>query len=224
MVKEEKSFLRELFHEIENAANAIKGLGQLLEQENGKEEREELTKVIIDEAKSIMENIECYATLTFPSSLRITLVKTDEILKKVGLLSKKEMDEGNIVLNYRLEKKSPLIEGDKERLKVAFRNLILNAIQSMPQGGTLTLSTRNIIFSSAPFFEIAFSDTGIGITEKNLSRIFDPFFTTKEGRAGLGLSIVKNIVEAHHGKIYVERKKQGTTFKITLPLRQKRLK
>jgi signal transduction histidine kinase len=113
------------------------------------------------------------------------------------------------------------INGDLELLKQVFLNLILNAIQAMPAGGKLNISTRKISVNQGTHLaEIRFSDTGCGIPQKNLARVFDPFFTTKKKGTGLGLTIVHNIAEMHAGSIDVtSAEADDTQFIVTLPLR-----
>jgi signal transduction histidine kinase len=115
------------------------------------------------------------------------------------------------------------MEGDPEMIKQVFLNIILNAQQAMPDGGTLNielLTSLNGIMSSEPsVIEIIFQDSGPGIPEENLSRIFDPFFSTKESGSGLGLAIVHNIVSQHNGSIDVENSPQGgAVFNLNFPL------
>jgi signal transduction histidine kinase len=112
----------------------------------------------------------------------------------------------------------PLMLIDEVQLQRVFTNMVVNAVQAMPNGGKLTVQTSR----DHNFAEIAFSDTGIGISEENLRRIFTPFFSTKTSGVGLGLSICKQIVEGHGGRITVRSKKgNGSTFTIKLPIHTK---
>ena len=109
------------------------------------------------------------------------------------------------------------MNADFGQLRQAFMNILLNACDAMPSGGTLTLTVH--FFAGSRDVEIAVADTGAGIAPEALSRIFDPFFTTKEKGTGLGLSVVYGIVEKHGGSMQVEsRVGQGTTMTIRLPL------
>jgi signal transduction histidine kinase len=114
------------------------------------------------------------------------------------------------------------INGDVELIKQVCLNIILNAIQSMPGGGVLNISTAQRPMTNAgrsALAEIRISDNGVGIDPDHVSRIFDPFFTTKERGTGLGLSIVHSIVEMHGGIIDVSSTPgDGTMFAIGLPL------
>ena len=120
----------------------------------------------------------------------------------------------------------PTIIGDDNQLQQVFINIIVNAVHAMSQGGTLIISTRlekPTVFSSNPngFICITFSDTGCGISDKNIQKIFDPFFTTKDVNkgTGLGLTVSHRIIEDHNGSIEVESKvNKGTRFVVRLPI------
>jgi len=113
----------------------------------------------------------------------------------------------------------PRISGNTSQLQQVFTNLILNAIQVMPDGGRLTVLDK--LSEDKRSLEISFADTGEGISKENLSKIFEPFFTTKKvGQGtGLGLSVSYGIVKEHGGDIQVESTVgKGTTFTVILPL------
>jgi two-component system NtrC family sensor kinase len=113
----------------------------------------------------------------------------------------------------------PEIEGDEGQLRQVFTNLILNAIQAMPAGGTLTVATAGDGDSGNCLISI--SDTGVGIPSDSLTQVFNPFFTTKTAGTGLGLSVSYGIVREHGGGIRVTSATgAGTTFSVTLPMRQ----
>jgi two-component system, NtrC family, nitrogen regulation sensor histidine kinase NtrY len=122
-----------------------------------------------------------------------------------------------IAAEYSLTEPLPEIDADPVLLHRAFQNLVLNALDAMPAGGTLTLRTSER--SGHVLIEI--SDTGKGLTPEECSRLFTPYYTTKHQGTGLGLAIVQSIVSDHHGSISVSSEEgQGTTFRIELPLRQ----
>ena len=131
-------------------------------------------------------------------------------------LASMEIPAGIQVIRTRAQK-LPHIWVDGQQLQQAFRNLIANAYQAMPEGGTLYITTAR----EGKYLEITFQDTGMGIPPAHLEHIFEPLFTTKERGAGLGLglSIVRRIVEQHQGTIEVESLVgQGTTFTVCLPI------
>jgi signal transduction histidine kinase len=115
-----------------------------------------------------------------------------------------------------LDPRNPRIAGDRFQIEQLFLNLVLNALQAMPDGGTLTLRTRR----QGAWEIVEVGDTGTGIPEAIRERIFDPFFTTRDvGRGtGLGLSVSYNIAAAHGGGIEVETAEdEGSTFRVLLP-------
>jgi signal transduction histidine kinase len=110
----------------------------------------------------------------------------------------------------------PEITADPMQLKQVFMNLLLNAVDAMPEGGRLVLKTA--YDQTARAIKIALSDTGKGIDAAALDKIFQPFFTTKSKGTGLGLAISKRLIEDHGGKIGIESVKgAGSTFRINLP-------
>lgn len=112
-------------------------------------------------------------------------------------------------------KELPHIWADGQQLQQVFRNLIVNAYQAMPEGGTLYITTAR----EGKYVEVSFRDTGVGIPPAYLERLFEPLFTTKERGTGLGLVISRGIVERHQGTIEVESLVgQGTTFTVRLPI------
>ena len=120
----------------------------------------------------------------------------------------------SIVVQQALDPDLEHVTGDAEKLQQVFVNLVSNAVQAMPEGGTLTIRTR-----SEPFVALVrVTDTGVGIPEENLARLFEPFFTTRENGIGLGLSVTRSIVDGHSGSIEVNSTVgAGTTFTVRLP-------
>ncbi|NIV44450.1 hypothetical protein GWN49_06180, partial [Candidatus Bathyarchaeota archaeon] len=151
--------------------------------------------------------------LTYSGEIRLELLET--VLK---LVIEDALSSVRIPRNVRIfnlaEDEHP-VKADVEKMTRVFVNIIRNALDSMPGGGTLTIVSKK----TSDSITIAFSDTGAGMPKDVLERIWVPFFTTKAKGMGLGLPICKRIVEAHHGKILVESKvREGTTFTIKLPI------
>ena len=109
----------------------------------------------------------------------------------------------------------PRVQGDLEQLQQVFLNLLINAVQAMDHGGTITITT---VFDPPEWVRVELADTGRGIPQALLGRIFDPFFSTRERGTGLGLSIAHRHVAAHRGRLTVESQEGvGTRFTIFLP-------
>ncbi|HEY4675029.1 MAG TPA: ATP-binding protein, partial [Candidatus Bathyarchaeia archaeon] len=131
----------------------------------------------------------------------LLLVKVPESIKVIGA-----------------SQNEPRIMVDLEKIKRVFINIIKNAIDAMPQGGTLTITSRE----SDGKLEVTFADTGVGIPKEVFEKLWTPFVTTKAKGMGLGLPICKRIVEAHGGEISVKSMiGKGTTFTITVPTKPK---
>jgi two-component system NtrC family sensor kinase len=119
----------------------------------------------------------------------------------------------------------PPVIGDPDQLQQAFLNLMLNAIQAMPEGGTLRLSALSKKISKEgleeaqrQYMEVCVADTGVGIEREAIQNIFNPFFTTKDTGTGLGLMVTQGIIQDHEGWIDVESEvRKGSVFKVYLP-------
>jgi signal transduction histidine kinase len=146
-------------------------------------------------------------------SAKRPLQKTSQNINEIILASlAKSIVQKNINIEMHFAKEATATV-DKRQLERVFLNLIKNAMQAMPNGGKLTLTTKE----TKDFVEIVFSDTGVGISEENMSKLFAPLFTTKAKGIGMGLAICKKIVEEHEGTISVKSKVgEGTSFTIKL--------
>ncbi|MFY9843817.1 MAG: sensor histidine kinase [Terriglobales bacterium] len=123
-------------------------------------------------------------------------------------------EKNPISVRTELEEALPEISADPDLLHRALQNLVLNAIDVMPQGGELSIRTRD----RGEWIEISVSDTGSGLTAEECGRLFTPYYTTKQHGTGLGLAIAQSVVSDHGGKISVEStKEKGSTFRIELP-------
>jgi two-component system NtrC family sensor kinase len=153
------------------------------------------------------------------SELKIQNLDVNSVLKKTIALLEHQMTLQEIKLTKNF-KPLPEILADSSQLQQVFLNIILNAVQVMPDGGEITVSTAE---GKDGFIEVRIADTGCGIPRENLPKLFDPFFTTKKGGKGigLGLSVVYGIINRHRGKIEVESEVgKGSTFVIKLPRRR----
>jgi len=174
------------------------------------------------------------ASLNAPT---FTPLRLESIIDRTLLLLADQIQEKRARLHVRHGFDQPLIQGDEVMLQQAFHNIILNALESMDEGTTLTIQTcwgfrspscakKECIGSSASGsgsgIVVAIKDSGCGIDPASLVRIFNPFYTTKSNRKGLGLSISHRIMEQHFGNIYVEsRPGAGSTFLVCLPTAQR---
>jgi signal transduction histidine kinase len=209
-------------HEIRNPLGSIELFASLARKETTDRKNQERLMQIISSVKSMdnrISNLLLFARRPNPAMRSLRLHR---ILDDVLHFTRQVTERDGIVLRERFSARDPLVRGDAEMLKQVFLNIILNALQSMPEGGRLTIATAQ---RETATVEISFSDTGAGIPEENLRRIFDPLFSTRERGAGLGLAIVHNLVDLHGGAIEVESGAGGTVFTVSLPtLRRRRSK
>jgi signal transduction histidine kinase len=124
-----------------------------------------------------------------------------------------------VTFQVELEPGLPAVPMDRRLIRQALVNVVVNAIQAMPRGGVVKVRARRELYSGRPHLRIDISDQGMGIPAELLHRVFEPFFTTKAQGTGLGLAVVKRILEEHRGEITVESTSdRGTTFTLRFPL------
>jgi two-component system sensor histidine kinase AtoS len=207
-----------LAHEIKNPLSAIKTFVQLLPQKIGNPSFMEKFNITVPrEIDRINHLVEDLLELTRKRVRPLADLKVDALIHQVIDLHGEEFKKRQIALQDHLNQTIQHIHGDAETLYRAFSNLIINAIQAMPNGGTLSISSK--LDSSSSSVEIIFKDTGIGMDELTAKNIFNPFFTTKDKGVGLGLALTRKIIEDHRGTIeVVSEKGTGTTFTVLLPV------
>jgi signal transduction histidine kinase len=143
------------------------------------------------------------------------------LLRRCLALLEHELTTRRIACDLKVDGGLPVPLADPHQLEQVFLNVLMNAVEAMPEGGTLTISAGVRRREGGPFVEVRVADTGVGIPAEHLPRIFDPFFTTKEvGRGtGLGLSVSYGIVRSHGGFIDVESAVgKGTAVAVALPV------
>lgn len=209
-------------HEVRNPLNGVEGFAHILEREL-EGENLKLVKHIIRGTKSINRIVTDLLLLARPIRLNLQNHKLSNIIDKTLVFISQELnkkDNQSIQIKKSYSCSNDTIQCDPERLQQAFLNIILNAIQSMPAGGQITVFTRKSVINNKPGIQIGFTDTGNGISDDTVKKVFEPFFTTKSDGTGLGLAIVRNIIELHGGKIIINgnhKNKKGTMFLINMP-------
>ena len=212
----------EIAHEIRNPLTVIKLLfGSLGLQYDEVDPRNKDTQIITEKINQLEEIVS--KVLSFgkaPEDLH-TVWSIDELIQDTLLLVRLKMQQHRIVLNHKKTNAPIMVNASKGQLQQVFLNLIINAAEAMPDGGTLTIYS---IVEESPDEErlaVYFTDTGSGIPENIQEKIFESFLTDKPEGTGLGLSIVKRIMRTHHGDISVANSSSlGTTLRIELPLAQ----
>jgi len=223
-------------HDFNNMLGGIMGSAELLQKLRFPEPKaEKYISMIVESAEraaQLTEKLLAFARkeIKHASTFDVNLV----IMDALDLL--KSTSDPRIEFNINLAADHTRVDGDLSQLQNAFLNVALNAVQAMPDGGRLDVSSKAIVLDqhyckASPFdltpssyVEIEFRDTGYGIDPKDMQRIFDPFFTTKKDNAGtgLGLSAVYGTIQAHKGAVSVYSELgTGTSFHILIPLSEK---
>ncbi|HNH60158.1 MAG TPA: ATP-binding protein, partial [Cyclobacteriaceae bacterium] len=151
-----------------------------------------------------------------PKDLNLELAEVTDILNETISLANDSINLNQIKLKKNFGENLPRILVDREKLKIAFLNIIVNAIEAMERGkGALTVEVKRLDHTIV----VTISDNGKGIPAEDIEKLFDPFFTEKPGGMGLGLTSTKNIISSHNAAIEVESKvKKGTSFIIYFKL------
>ncbi len=201
-------------HELRNPIGVVKATVQVMEAElKNTPDITEYTAVIkehVDRQNRVIQELLDFGR---PSKPLIQPVSVNSLLNKVLTFTSPMLRQHKIDLQIYPAEEIPLVNADGEKIKQVFVNLILNAIQAMPDGGELKIAS----YPKDEYVCIEFTDNGEGIPHETVSSIFDPFYTTKDSGIGLGLSISHQIVKSHGGTIEVSSEVgRGTTFTVKL--------
>jgi two-component system NtrC family sensor kinase len=202
-------------HELSTPLNTILGFTQLMisDLDNGSPLKGDL-KMIEQESVRCKKIVQGLLDFARAPRHEEKLTDVNKIIGETLLLIEYQPSLKKIVIKKYMDNGLNPVEADPLQLKQVFLNLILNATQAMPEGGELTIKTKNV----RQGIEASVSDTGAGIREEELQKIFQPFYTTKKDGTGLGLSISYGIIKEHNGEIYAESSVgSGTAFRIFLP-------
>jgi signal transduction histidine kinase len=208
-------------HEIRNP---LTGIRTTIQYVGSKMPRESTLRGDLEDAIKELDRIEQFTTdlLQFarPKSFQMVEQEINPILETVLDNLEIPFREAGITVRRDLAPNLPGLAFDRDAIQQVFLNIVLNAIEAMPTGGQFRISSSVRRYRSRLAVEVAFSDTGCGISEAVVDKIFDPFFTTKPAGTGLGLSISLQIVREHSGRITVRNRSQGgVTFRLSFPAR-----
>ena len=212
-------------HEIKNPLAGISAAIQVLSNELPLDaSHQEVIDEIIQQLERLNKNTKDFLSFARPAELKFLQGDINDVIRAVEFLIQKQAEQQKISIERELDSTILKIHMDPEQMQQVFLNISLNALQAMPEGGSLSIESR---VSPNPENEhlrnvvISFLDTGNGIPEEQLRKIFNPFFTTKHRGTGLGLSISQNIVEQHGGHIkVVSDVGKGTRITIVLPVKE----
>ncbi len=220
-------------HEVRNPLAGIKSMAQVLEEEMDDEPtKQEYVKRIIRQVNRLDDLLKSFFTYAKPVKPDPKSCHIKKIVQEVLPLFERKMREQNITVRQHYARDLDNIFVDSNQIEQVIFNLIINALDAMPQGGELTIKAENErqqlpmidrrqripgLFSDK-YIQITISDTGIGLDSDLKEKIFDPFYTTKSNGTGLGLSIVYQIIREHSGQISADGKQgEGSQFIILLP-------
>lgn len=210
-------FANEVAHEIKNPLQAIRTFVEYLPQKYAEEGfRERFTKVVGGEIERIDNFVRQLVGFSRPKPLEFSPVDINQLLDTTLLLLENDFRKNKILIKRNYFKKDIRLLADRNQLKQVFLNLFLNSLEAMngTKPNQLTVETS----SEHHELVVRIADTGCGISKEDLSHLFEPFFTTKEKGMGIGLTVVKSIIQNHNGKISLESKLgEGTTVSISLP-------
>ena len=223
----------ELAHEIGTPLNIIHGRAELIQKRLG--ENAEIHKyldIILHQTERITKIIQQLLGLVRKKKPEWKALNIGIILENTLDLLDQQIQKQSVRVVKDVTDNLPLVNGNPDQLQQVFLNLILNAIQSMPEGGRLCLSASMKRISREGFeedrrqyAEVCVEDTGVGMEKEVIQQIFDPFFTTKETGTGLGLMVTQGIVQDHEGWIEVKSEVgKGSVFKVYLPSVQREMK
>jgi len=202
-------------HELRNPLSSIKGLAVLLKGRiTDDPEGQKSADVLVQEVERLNRSISELLDYARPEKLQTSRVALHEILQKATTLVGVDAAAQNIRIMPSLVVENDLVEVDADRMNQVFLNLLLNAIQAMPNGGELHIVTE----LEERWLVCTITDDGVGIEDENVGRLFDPYFTTKSDGTGLGLALSAKIVEEHGGTIAISSKLgKGTQVRLQLP-------
>jgi PAS domain S-box-containing protein len=209
-------------HEILNPAGVIQLRAEIIAQESPEGELVNQSADVIVQSvgriKGICDDLRRFSRNEVTT--REPFDPLDALASSISLIEYR-LSPANIELNMNLGSSQPIVIGDPNQIQQVLLNLISNAIDAMPDGGKMSISSSEVEENNELYWEVKVADTGVGISKEDITQIFDPFFTTKspdEG-TGLGLSVLHGIVENHGGEVFVESEEgKGATFIVRLPI------
>ncbi len=208
----------QLAHEIRNPLAAISGSVQVLKDGSRlRKEQKKLMDIIVSESKRVSHSIEQFLNLASPVPKTFSRINLTDVLKEtLTLIQGSGEMNGNVQVQGNYSSMNIKYYGNINQFKQLFWNILRNALKAMPDGGTLTVDFERI---KKDKIQLRFADTGIGMTEDKKERIFEPFYSEFEDGQGLGMAVVRKIVDDYKGKIKVASEpNKGTEIIVILPL------
>ena len=206
-----------LAHEIRNPLGSIRGTAEIVKDSSlSEEQRVEFSAIMIREVDRLNQVVTNFLSFARPAPTQKNACDLNAVLNQIVEFSGAQCQQNQVSVRL-AQNRLPLVSGDADQFKQVFLNLLLNAIQAMPEGGLLEITTQQRDGKIA----VTFEDNGPGISRESLGKIFNPFFSTRHTGTGLGLAISQRIVQAHGGQINVSSEAgQGARFEVQLPVEE----
>ncbi len=206
----------EIVHEIKNPLMLIGGFTRQVKKAVKDHKSAAKLDIILEEVERLESLLAELKELYIPKEIHFSVFDVNALLKELYLLAMDDCKSKNIDIILNTDSGEALVEGDREKIKQVFLNLVRNGIEALEEGGVLRIESKK----HGSYVEIRITDNGPGIPEENKERVFSPFFTTKRYGTGLGLSISKSIIDQHPGcSLSLDSKKgKGTIFRVRIPL------
>ncbi len=216
------NMISEISHDLRKPLTSIKGSLQILKQRLPEVADSELLKLAEDEVYRMNELVRELVDFSNPNKYQTERLDVREIVARAAELIGSDLRKRNVTYVSKFEDADWEVIVNRNQILEVLLNLFINAIDAMPNGGTLTVHglVERPEHKKTDYLALRISDTGVGIKKENLSKIFDRYYTTKETGTGLGLAVVERIISAHNGTLKVDSiEGKGTTFTLYLPLR-----
>jgi signal transduction histidine kinase len=207
-------------HELKNPIASIQGAAEAISDEIAEDSpRRNLVMIQKKELKRLSETLDRFLSFARPGNLMRRRMDLVSLIEQVAGFMNAQTQKQGIELVVQCKQEAAEMEGDRDQLMQVFVNLVLNAMDVMPEGGRIQISLRQETLGNSHFFVTDIADTGPGIPDEMRDRIFDFFYSTKANGTGLGLAISTNIVDGHAGFIRVNDgpNRVGSTFSVYLP-------
>jgi len=205
-------------HELNNPLQAIQNcLHLVLRRSLPENKKRQYLEMAQEEVERLIGIVQGMLEFYRPSKGQRAAVQVNTIIKNVLALAAKQLQHGHVTVHQRLRPDLPALQAVSDQLKQVFLNIVINAVEAMPEGGDLYIVTD--LTPDGRWVTISFTDTGVGLSPEEQANIFEPFYTTKSKGTGLGLSVSYGIIERHGGNIEVQSKPgQGSRFIVKLPV------
>ncbi|MBI1922154.1 MAG: HAMP domain-containing protein [Geobacter sp.] len=207
-------------HEIRNPLTGIASAITIIREDfDSCDPRHQIVGEVLEQIKRLDKTVNDLLFFGKPAMPELIYADVNQLLKKMVMFSTQHRGGKSIDRRVELQDDLPLVYVDPKQIQQVFLNLILNAVQAMPEGGVLTITSGLIKANGDQWVQITIADTGYGIPPQILGKIFTPFFTTKAQGTGLGLAICHKLITQHKGTITVNSEEgKGTVFTIRLPV------